>query len=410
MKDKNLLEDLLKKKGGKKQKEEPKKKRKRPFTPATQTASKRKVKSKSFEIMVKIAGGSKSGHGHNKEQLKACLHYIIKGAENNTIETSLGEEISHKDVIDKIEKYTIDFKESPSSALRKNRLFSHAIISLPNNVQEYSKYKDYNDKELQIIFKQALKATMQELFPFNDYLLAMHDNGNNLHAHIPILCKGADGRKIRINKRELQLIRKTLVDKLKENSLNLKATSFLDRENERKELEQDIEKHQKQKLKRIHIEQGFKVGKAYQTKAPSWVKNKNNLLALNNYHIDLSKCKNKKQENKILELEERFNNVFEDGSLALKSFLMLYRENKSLATWSLFNNTKVLGTLKKQFQIIALDKHQSRSKIDRNTNRIINKGIKKALQQELEGLLLRNVETDVLVNTNKNKSVEKIEK
>ncbi len=408
MKDKNLLEDLLKRKGGKKQKEEYKKKRKKRSSPASQNKSKRSVKSKSFEIMVKIAGGSKSGHGHNKDQLKACLYYIIKGCEDKTIETSLGEEVKHPDVLDKIEKYTIDFKESPSSSSRKSRLFTHAIISLPNNVQEYSKYKDYNDKELQIIFKQALKETMQELFPFNDYLLAMHDNGNNLHAHIPILCKGADGKKIRINKKELQLIRKTLVDKLKENNLNLKATSFLDRENERKELEKDIEKQQKQK--RIHIEQGFKPSKAYQVKAPSWVKNKNNLLVLNNYHIDLSKCKNKKQENKILELEERFNTVFKDGSLALKSFLMLYRENKSLATWSLFKNTKVLGTLKKQFQPIALDRHQAKSKIDRNTNRIINEGIKKALQQELEGLLLRNVETDVLINTNKDKSVENIEK
>lgn len=68
-------------------------------------------------------------------------------------------------------------------------------MSLPNNVTEYYRYKNYNDKELQVIFRQALKTTMQELFPFNDYLLAMHDNVNNLHTHISILCKDANGKK-----------------------------------------------------------------------------------------------------------------------------------------------------------------------------------------------------------------------
>lgn len=112
MSEQNLLEHLLKKKGGNKQKEEQVKKKKKgsSFFP---TSSKPKAKSKSFEIMLKIAGGGGSGHGHNADQLKACLHYIIKGSQDKVIETTLGEELEHKNVDELVEFYSKDFKQSP---------------------------------------------------------------------------------------------------------------------------------------------------------------------------------------------------------------------------------------------------------------------------------------------------------
>lgn len=58
--------------------------------------------------------------------------------------------------------------------------------------------------------------------------------------------------------------------------------------------------------------------------------------------------------------------MFKDGNLALKSFLILYKENKQLATWSLFNNTKIFAELKEEFRLSKSTRNLNKNIVENN--------------------------------------------
>ncbi len=338
---KNIYEKLLKRKGGRRAKteEQPKKNTKKSYAKQTQKPKEtvhRQIKSVSKEIIVKIApkDGKSKGHIHNKEGLNGLLHYLIQGTENKEIYTNNGLAIDHDKVNEMVEICSDGFKESPSSQVKKNRLASHIIISLPNNVENYSRFTNYNDKKLQEILFEAGSQTIAEKYPLNDFFVAVQDNKKNLHLHIPIMCKSHDGRKIAINKKDIQELRESLVDKLKYYNIELKATSFLDKNYEKKP-----------KLKRVHIEANTKPSKMYQEKVPRWC---HFSPRINKFYLDSSKFNNQKEKNKFDEIFDVFQKCYKDRNKAMKLFLLMYKEDKRMATWSLDKNPKIFGTLKEK--------------------------------------------------------------
>ncbi|MDR0484251.1 MAG: hypothetical protein LBH40_03130 [Alphaproteobacteria bacterium] len=325
---KNIYEDLLKRKGGRRVHPKDEKKNN------TKDYYVKQTKSKSKEILVKVTtdNGNSKGHVHTRQEFKDLLNYLVRGSDNKEIYTNTGLPITKDRVEEIVEICSEGFIESPTNSTKKNRLVSQVIISIPNDVASYSKFKKYNDKKLKNILEKVSTESISEKYPMNDFFLSVHDNGKNLHIHVPVVCKGHDGYKISINKPDIQELREKLVYKLKEYDINLVATSFLDKNHEKSP-----------KKQKIHMEHNINLGDSYKIKVPKWCNSINNI---ENYSLDSSKFKSKKEENKFNELFKIFQECYTDRNKAIKSFLLMYKEDKRIATWSLDKNPKIFGELK----------------------------------------------------------------
>lgn len=329
----NILEELLKRKG---------KKTYNKITPykSSKSLTKRRIQklSTSNEVVIKVLSGGKfTGHGHTKQSLKSCLHYIIKGTENVTIEDHYGNEYTKSDVNNLIDKYTKTFTESSKDAKKKHRLFTHMAISLPNNIKYYPMFKNYNDEGLKKILYDVCSSTIAEKYPNNDFFIGIQDNGNNLHAHVPIICKGHDNKKIQVNPKDLFELRTKIAKKFIAYNIKLQATKL---------------KERKPKIKMVHLEHNFKVGEVFKTKTPYWFSKHKNLEDVTITPFDDAFKKN----NDFLKLEKIFKQIFRENKSSLKSFLIMHNENKSLAKWALKTQPKIFGLTKNKANIKNFEK------------------------------------------------------
>jgi hypothetical protein len=200
----------------------------------------------------------------------------------------------------------------------KGRQITTGIFSLPSTVANTPKNVDK--------LNNAVSQTLLELYPNNKFFLATHKDTNNLHCHFTIKCSENGGdKKLQIGKKDMLIMHATFDNNAKKMGLDI----------ERKNIEKDLEtlqKKEEEKKKSPNVYK-YKMGKLYQEKAKNWVD-----LMQNN---KIPKMDNDEKLKSVV-LKESFESIYKDNwQIALSSFVMLYKEDKTLAMWSLKNNQKV---------------------------------------------------------------------
>ena len=200
----------------------------------------------------------------------------------------------------------------------KGRQITAGIFSLPSSVAHTPNNIDK--------LNNAVAQTLLELYPNNKFFLATHKDTNNLHCHFTIKCsENGGGKKLQLGKKEMLIMHSSFDINAKKMGLDI----------ERKNIEKALEilqkkEEEKQKYPSIYK---YKIGKTYHEKAKNWV-----VLMQNN---KISKMDNSEKLKSVV-LKETFESIYKDNwQIALASFVMLYKEDKTLAMWSLKNNQKV---------------------------------------------------------------------
>lgn len=328
---KDILKELLEKKGAKNVKASKKHRKikglKKSFT---------KKKGGSKQVIVKVLnGGNNKGHGHNKHSLRSCLGYIEKGSIDNVLKDNEGKEWTKEDLKQLVNTHALGFKESSYNAKKKNRLFTHFSFSIPPDI---SNYCNHSRTKLYTIIEIATVNTINKKYPDYNFIYATHDNtaddkNKNIHTHVVVLCepKHKETGKLKSNKEDIQELREIFNKELALYNVKLKASPFKDKF-----------KDQRKKQKTLYQ---FKTINALENKCPIWVSRKDNIKS-----IMLKNLQNQKNTDfvalldKFKDLQAKFATVFYNPKdKAFEKFLLLYQENSQMAYWIINKNPKLFG-------------------------------------------------------------------
>jgi len=157
------------------------------------------------QVMVKITGNS-SG----MKQVKHHLDYISRNGDVELI-NELGESIHGKV---NLKDYKEELKASQVPEESKRREFIHVILSMPEGTDK-------------VAFKQSLIDFAKEEFSNRQYVIAIHDDTDHVHAHINVNTRDidrADEPRLNPRKADLQRWRQGFADKLNDNGIEATAS------------------------------------------------------------------------------------------------------------------------------------------------------------------------------------------
>lgn len=180
-----------------------------PSTRLTPSSKQRlgRIVRKSPEVMVKVTGRS-FGPGH----LKAHLDYVTRngsliaiGGDGRTIESRPELRSLHDEWVLKNELATCRRDEKSASAV-------HLMLSMPPQT----------DREAVEHAASAWAANI--LGDRYDYILTRHDDQGHPHVHVTVRAVGYDGRRLRVDRDDLQTWREHFAEKLRERGIDAEAT------------------------------------------------------------------------------------------------------------------------------------------------------------------------------------------
>ncbi len=243
------------------------------------------------------------GHRKNSSSLKSALEYVLR--KTPTLENEMGELIDGDKLAKEIKRYDLIPDElnlkDPSKPISdenlKSRQIWHCMFSLPNNEA------DIED------FKSALREVMAEEFVGHKYEFGVHNDTNNMHAHIIVKEKNdLTNRKLRVGTKDLYDLNRKLQDSCINHGISMdRSQSNL--------VEYDIDKELISKVKK----------KAKKKALPQF------------YYKEVRKWADMYHKDSFPQLEtnksttDRLKKLGMDNE-HINMFLNLCRENKSLAT------------------------------------------------------------------------------
>ncbi len=280
------------------------------------------------------------GHRKNCGSLKSALEYVLR--KTPTLENEMGELISLEKVTKEINRYDLIPDElnlkDPSKPIcdenLKSRQMWHCMFSLPNN--------NANIED----FKSAIREVMAEEFVGHKYDFGIHNDTNNMHAHIIVKEKNdLTNRKLRIGTRNLYDLNRKLQDSCINHGIAMdrSQTNLVEYD-----IDERIEKPKKKKQKKALPQFYYKAVRKwadmyYQDSFPQLETNKSTTdrlkkLGMDNEHINM--------------------------------FLNLYVENKSLATGAINENSGLFNIKKpkEKFNLRKMEVYEKGTMETMNSN------------------------------------------
>ncbi len=290
------------------------------------------------------------GHRKNSSSLKSALEYVLR--KTPTLENEMGELIDGDKLAKEIKRYDLIPDElnlkDPSKPISdenlKSRQIWHCMFSLPNNEA------DIED------FKSALREVMAEEFIGHKYEFGIHNDTNNMHAHIIVKEKNdLTNRKLRIGTRNLYSLNRKFQEACIKHGISVdKSQSSL--------VEYDIESSIKPKNKQ---DKKKKLPPFYHQKVSNFAK----MYAQDSF-LQLETNKSTTERLKKLGMDNEHINMF----------LNLYAENKSLATGAINENSGLFNIKKpkEKFNLRRMEVYEKgSSNMNSNSKSKHSKGVER---------------------------------
>lgn len=173
---------------------------------------------KQTEVVIKITGSSK-----NFGALKAHLKYITRNGEVEAKNVDFNSFLGKDDLQNLSNSFNENSKiptqkELKDNALKEQREVLHFIFSM----------KDYEQTNTKKIREAAIK-TINEIYPDNYFVIAMHNDTDNPHCHLALKVRDKFGKRINPKKSDLAYMRLTFAKELR--ALNVKAKATINKNN-----------------------------------------------------------------------------------------------------------------------------------------------------------------------------------
>jgi hypothetical protein len=280
------------------------------------------------------------GHRKNSDSLDSALRYVLKNTD--TLENEMGETLHNDNINQEISRFDLIPDElnlkDPSKPISEDNLKSrqmwHCMFSLPNNES------DIED------FKSAIREVMAEEFVGHKYDFGIHNDTNNMHAHIIVKEKNdLTNRKLRVGTRNLYDLNRKLQDSCINHGIAMdrSQTNLVEYD-----IDERIAKPKKKKQKKALPQFYFKAVR-------KWA---------DMYHQDsfpqLETNKSTTDRLKKLGMDDEHINMF----------LNLYRENKSLATGAINENSGLFNIKKpkEKFNLRRMEVYEKGTMETMNSN------------------------------------------
>lgn len=256
------------------------------------------------------------GHRKNSGSLRNSLEYVLE--KTPTLENEMGELISLDKLTQEINRYDLipdelnlkDPKKPISEDNLKSRQIWHCMFSLPNNEA------DIED------FKSAIREVMAEEFVGHKYNFGIHNDTNNMHAHIIVKEKNdLTNRKLRVQTKDLFDLNKKLQDSCINHGISMdKSQASL--------VEYDINESISKSKKKVKKK---KLPQCYYKTIPLWVE-----MYRSNKFKQLETNKSTTERLKKLGMSDENINMF----------LNMYAESKSFASGAINKNPSLFNIKK----------------------------------------------------------------
>lgn len=292
------------------------------------------------------------GHRKNSGSLRNSLEYVLR--KTPTLENEMGELISLEKVTKEINRYDLIPDElnlkDPSKPISddnlKSRQIWHCMFSLPNNEA------DIED------FKSAIRKVMAEEFVGHKYEFGIHNDTNNMHAHIIVKEKNdLTNRKLRVGTKDLYDLNRKLQDSCINHGISMdRSQSNL----VEYEIDQNIVKPKKNKQ-----DKKKKMPSFYYQKVSNFAK----MYAQDSF-LQLETNKSTTERLKKLGMDNEHINMF----------LNLYAENKSLATGAINENSGLFNIKKpkEKFNLRRMEVYEKgSSNMNSNSKSKHSKGVER---------------------------------
>lgn len=310
---------------------------------------------------------------HNK-------HELIKDFNLISDSNNLKKDIQQADIISQEHGYIPD-------DMLKNRQLCHMVFSLPHNKPKEQEKLLY-----------AMHQSFIELYPTHKFVIGVHKNTNNMHAHIILKTRNNETNKqLAINKLDIKKINNVLFQKCLNNNLKLPVKPKVKNLDKTQHSELNpVNNHEVENNKKQTLNSKPKLAKFYLSKAKQWAK----------YYKDSNFPPISANDNTLKKLQ----NIGCD-EISTKSFLWLYYENKQLAIWTINNKPEF-------FKLTQKPLHFNLRKVSINSKKINPKRITakdnltKISKLNFNALKIDNAKNNTLIikktnNIKKNKSQER---
>lgn len=169
------------------------------------------------QAVVKVTGYSK----HSQQRVKDHIAYITRHGElpleRENGDVLRGKATPHELVHAWGEKHLGIDAEASFADGRAPRKAAHLMLSSPKGTPA---------EKVQEIARDFLHRRFGEVTP---YAFAVHEDTENLHAHVVLAMRGYDGKKVRIGKEEIQAMRELYAEVAVEHGVTLSASRRVDR-------------------------------------------------------------------------------------------------------------------------------------------------------------------------------------
>ncbi len=280
------------------------------------------------------------GHRKNSDSLDSALRYVLKNTD--TLENEMGELIYGDKVIKEISRFDLipdyynlkDPNKPISEDNLKSRQMWHSIFSLPAGKVNIDN------------FKSAIREVMSEEFTGHKYEFGVHNNTDNVHAHLIIKEKNdLSNKKLRIGTKDLYSLNRKFQEACIKHGISVdKSQSSL--------VEYDIESSIKPKNKQAKKK---KLPPFYYQKVSNFAK----MYAQDSF-TQLETNKSTTARLKKLGMDNEHINMF----------LNLYAENKSLATGAINENPSLFNIKKpkEKFNLRKMEVYEKGTMETMNSN------------------------------------------